>query len=311
MATLDFADDVQTGALTNYGDYSTFAPTGGNYDPYGSGQISFQYSNEPLLAGDAVTYQTVVDGAVVTETGVYQGYVRNILPGAAVNIAHPVVTSGGMTTLLGVGYQAGYNPVDVVATSGAFPECFVSGTLILTSRGEIAVEALTEGDHVATASGHYRPIRWIGRRRYTGRFLAGNPNMQPIRFRAGSLGDSLPRRDLLVSPEHAMFLDGVLVPAKALVNGGAIVQEHGLNRVEYFHIELDSHDVLLAEGARSETFLATGDRGRHQDAAEHAGLYPHWPAPGDRCAPFVDSGAELEAIRARLAQVAGDVARAA
>ena len=311
MTILNFSDDVQTGVLTSYGGYATFTPTGGNYDEYGSGRISFQFSDEPLLAGDPVTYQTVVDGVIVTKTGLYVGFVRNIIPGAAVNPAYPVVTTGGTTTLLGLGYMAFSGSLEVVSTSGAFPECFVRGALILTLRGEIAVEALTGRDCVVTASGHDRPIRWIGRRSYAGRFLAANPGAQPVRFHAGSLGDGLPRRDLMVSPEHAMFLDGVLVPAKALVNGGTITAERGLARVDYFHVELDSHDVLLAEGAPSESYLEDGNRGRFHNAAERAALDRDALAPGDRCAPWVDSGFELEAIRARLANVAAEVARAA
>ena len=193
----------------------------------------------------------------------------------------------------------------------ATPACYCAGTLILTDRGNVPVEALAIGDTVITAFGERRPIRWIGRRAYQGRFLANNPDAQPIRFRAGSLGRGLPRRDLLLSPEHATFLDGVLIPAKALVNDSTIVQERGLDRIDYFHIELDQHSVILAEGAPSESFMEDGNRGQFHNAAEHAAMYPHAAAPGERCAPWVDSGAELEAIRARLPGVAGEVALAA
>ncbi len=106
--------------------------------------------------------------------------------------------------------------------------CYCPGTLILTNRGEMPVDTLVIGDTVVTASGQHRSIKWVGSRSYAGRFLAANPNVQPIRFRAGSLGEDLPRRDLLVSPEHAMFLDGLLIPARCLVNGSTIVQERGL-----------------------------------------------------------------------------------
>ena len=182
--------------------------------------------------------------------------------------------------------------------------CFLAGTLILTSQGEVTVEALAAGDMVVTASGEHRPVRWIGTRSYAGRFLAANPNVQPIRFRAGSLGDGLPRRDLLVSPEHAMFLDGVLIPARCLVNGSTIVQQRGLERVDYYHIELDTHDVLLAESAPSESYLDDDSRGMFHNASEFAAMYPDAPVPGRFCAPKVDDGYQLEAIRRRLSVVA-------
>ncbi len=189
--------------------------------------------------------------------------------------------------------------------------CYCRGVCVTTEDGERPVEDLAVGDHVITFSGHRRRIRWIGRRSYTGRLLAANPTLRPIRFCAGSLGDGLPRRDLRVSPEHSMFLDGILVPARCLVNGISIVQEHGLGRVDYFHVELDSHDVLLAEGAPSESFLDDNSRGMFHNAGEFAALYPQAPISGGFCAPKVDEGYELEAIRRRLADITDELAAAA
>ena len=186
--------------------------------------------------------------------------------------------------------------------------CFLAGTLILTSQGEVPVEHLAVGDTIVTAFGQSRPVRWIGTRSYAGRFLAANPRAHPIRFRSGSLGGCLPYHDLLVSPEHAMLLDGVLIPARCLVNDGTIVQELGLERVDYFHVELDTHDVLLAEGAASESFLDDDSRGMFHNTSEFAALYPGAPGPGRSCAPKVDDGYQLEAIRRRLAVVAGEIA---
>ena len=186
--------------------------------------------------------------------------------------------------------------------------CYCPGTLILTNCGERPVEVLQIGDTVVTAAGQHRPIKWIGRRSYAGRFLAANPNAQPVRFDAGSLGESLPRRDLRVSPEHAMFLDGLLVPARCLVNGSNITQERGLKQVDYVHIELETHDVILAEGAPSETFLDDDSRRVFHNAGEFAALYPDACRPDGYCALRVEQGAELETIRRQLCKLAGELA---
>ena len=198
-----------------------------------------------------------------------------------------------------------------LADSGYQIACYCPGTLIVTNRGEVPVEALAIGDTTTTASGQHRPIKWLGRRSYAGRFLAANPNVQPIRFRVGSLGGGLPRRDLLVSPEHAMFLDGLLIPARCLVNGSTITQERGLERVDYYHVELDSHDVLLAEGAPSESYLDDDSRGVFHNAHEFAVLYPNAPTQGQFYAPRMTDGYQLEAIRRWLAVVAWEIAAAA
>ena len=207
--------------------------------------------------------------------------------------------------------QTGHQAIANLAAADLGIACYCWGTLILTDYGSMPVEVLAIGDTVVTASGQHRSIKWVGRRSYAGRFLAANPNVQPIRFHAGSLGNGLPRRDLLVSPEHAMFLDGLLIPARCLVNGSTIVQERGLARVDYFHIELDSHDVLLAEGTPSESFVDDDSRGMFHNASEYAVLYPGAPTPGSFCAPKVDEGYQLEAIRRRLAVLAGEIAAAA
>ena len=186
--------------------------------------------------------------------------------------------------------------------------CFCQGTRILSESGDVPVEQLPVGIRVVTARGALAPVRWIGRRSYAGRFLRANPQVQPIRFAAGSLGAGLPQRDLLVSPKHAMFLDGVLVPADCLVNGSSIVEERGLDRVDYFHVELDTHDILIAEGAPSESFHDDNSRGMFHNVGEFEALYPDGLSRDGYCAPRVEDGEALETIRRRLAIVAEQAA---
>jgi hypothetical protein len=186
------------------------------------------------------------------------------------------------------------------------PACYCDGTLIAAGRGQIAVENLAIGDMIVTATGDLRPIKWIGRRSYSARFARNNPDLRPIRFRAGSLADGVPARDLRVSPRHAMFLDGVLVPAEHLVNGATIVNEPCGSDVFYFHIELESHDVLIAEGAPSESFVDDESRGVFQNAHEFYELYPRTRrTEAAYCARRVESGHSLDRIRRRLAARAG------
>jgi hypothetical protein len=184
--------------------------------------------------------------------------------------------------------------------------CYCAGTMIATERGDVAVEDLAIGDVVVTASGRSRPIKWIGRRAYAARFARNNPNLLPIRFKAGSLGHGVPTRDLLVSPRHAMFLDGVLVPAEHLLNGVTIVSETSFDEIRYFHIELDGHDILLAEGAPAESFVDDESRRIFQNAHEFENLYPEIErTEAAYCAPRVECGYALDRIRRRLAERAG------
>jgi len=190
----------------------------------------------------------------------------------------------------------------VMITADGTP-CYCPGTLITTTTGDVPVEELQIGDLLVTASGAARPIHWIGRRAYGGRFAAGRKDILPVTIKAGALAENTPRRDLTVSPLHAMFIDGVLIPASALVNGVSVVQATAVPEVRYIHIELETHDVIHAEGALSETFLDDGSRGMFHNAAEYDVLYPnelrHEPI---YCAPRIEDGLKVEEIRAHLIQ---------
>jgi hypothetical protein len=132
--------------------------------------------------------------------------------------------------------------------------CFVAGTRLATEKGEIAVEQIRPGDLICTAAGPHRPVRWVGQRAYDGRFINANVDVLPIVLTAGALAESIPQHDLMVSPGHAFLIDGVLVAARYLVNGHSIRQLPAIDTVHYYHVELDQHDIVLAEGAPAESY---------------------------------------------------------
>ena len=176
--------------------------------------------------------------------------------------------------------------------------CYLAGTRVRTDRGEVQVEELAIGDRVVTLNGSTKPIKWIGKRAYSSAFAAGNRDIIPILIKQGALGRDIPERDLYVSPLHAMFFDDVLVQAEHLVNGKSVVRCPHIDPIRYFHIELDQHDVIFAEGAPAETFVDCDSRGMFHNAAEFAQLYPadqsqRWMF----CAPRIESGPVLEQIR--------------
>ncbi|MDR3663152.1 MAG: Hint domain-containing protein, partial [Mycobacterium sp.] len=146
-----------------------------------------------------------------------------------------------------------------MAAAAAQMACFATGTLIETVDGKRAVETLAVGDEVVTLLGGPGRIVWVGSRAVD---CARHPRPEavwPVRIAAGAFGDNVPARELFVSPDHGVFVNGVLVPAKLLINGTNIVQMKR-HRIVYYHVELPEHAVILAEGLTVESYLDTGDR---------------------------------------------------
>ncbi len=166
--------------------------------------------------------------------------------------------------------------------------CFASGTPIDGPSGPRAVEQLARGDIVTLSNGGTTCVVWIGHRRQHGGDV--------IRVRHGALGSRLPRRDLIVSEDHGLFLDGVLVPAGLLVDGQAIRRERH-DTVVFWHVELERHGILLAEGAPAESYLDTGNRRQFGNCALS---YDPVSAVQEPCAEMVFAGERLDAIRAGL-----------
>jgi hypothetical protein len=218
--------------------------------------------------------------------------------------ADQLTLSGGLVLNL----YGGYTPASFQVTSTGgntfITACFASGTGIATSRGRVLVEALREGERVLTAAGRLAAVRWIGHRRTDLRRHKRPHDVMPVRVTVGAFGRSLPSRDLFLSPDHAVFVDGNLVPVRHLINGVSIVQE-SREAVTYWHVELDRHDVILAEDLPCESFLDTGNRGAFENVAGAVAMTPDfargvWAVGG--CAPILTDPADgrLRAIHTRL-----------
>jgi hypothetical protein len=141
---------------------------------------------------------------------------------------------------------------------GRSPACFLRGTRLLTPSGERNLEDLRIGDLLTTLSGETKPIQWIGRRVYKRAINSSYPkDLWPVRVAKGALGPDAPHRDLFVSQQHALWIDGILIKAVDLINGSSITlyPPAELSQLEYLHVKLAHHDLILADGATSETLL--------------------------------------------------------
>jgi hypothetical protein len=174
---------------------------------------------------------------------------------------------------------------------------------VLTPTGELPVEALEIGDLVVTESGAVTDIRWIGKTTIErSSDQAWAEDVRPVRISKGALGNGRPHRDLYLSRAHLLHLRGVLIPVSDLVNGANVVAvDVEADRIEYFHIVLARHDVLLAEGAPCESLLVSEESGGSFDNAEEfAELYRRLAAPMVPCAPIARFDGGRSVFKSRL-----------
>jgi hypothetical protein len=263
--TLNLADGSNSGLAVTDLTYVGFAPSTDT-----SGDPTF------FVSGDVTGIGTVTFAITTDPSG-------------------PLNFSGSVT---GVDTSA----ISAPSSTNPEPPCFVTGTLIATARGEVAVENLAVGDLVVTTVGVARPIMWVGNKRVR-RPTAAH---QPVRVMAGAFGDNLPVRDLMLSPGHAVcvdVMDAVFVPVGELINGATIAQVK-VDEVTYWHVELESHDVLVAEGLPCESYMDAGNRAFFgREYGRLAQVDPERVAESlTRYArPFVNRGPLVEAIRERVA----------
>ncbi len=147
--------------------------------------------------------------------------------------------------------------------------CFASGTAIRTPSGDVPIETLAPGDLVTQTDGTTAPVVWLGIQTVSTVF-GDRLRVLPIRITAGALGENIPQRDMLISPDHALFIDNILVQAGALVNGETIFRETNVPEIfTYYHVELPTHALMLAENTPVESFIDNVDRLAFDNWAEH------------------------------------------
>jgi Hint domain len=230
-----------------------------------------------VYVGDTVT--VVMNGVTVTITGTtfyLQGSPAVFTPTDGTVLSNATFVSSSWVS-----------PSTQVQVNSFGPPCFTAGTMILTDRGQRAIEDLQVGDLVQTMDHGLQAVRWIGRSPTDGR-----GDHAPVVFKPGAIGNDV---ELRVSPQHRVLVQGwqaelffgcdeVLVPAKHLINGDDIVQEP-VDEVLYFHLMFDRHEVICSNGTMSESFFP-GDQIMLQDRGVRAELLALFPELCAANSPF-------------------------
>ena len=174
------------------------------------------------------------------------------------------------------------------------PLCFLPGSRIATPKGEVPVEKLEAGDVIVTLRGEARPVVWVG----TGQVVAtpGRRNAAtPVIVRKGALAENVPNQDLHITKAHGLYFDHRLIPVEFLVNHRSILWDDEAKIVALYHVELGTHDILIANGAPAETYRDDGNRWLFRNV--NTGW--HLP-PQPSCVPVVTGGPFVDAVWAHL-----------
>jgi hypothetical protein len=210
------------------------------------------------VAGEAVHTQAYSIG---TTTGPRTGFVGFAVgPSAGTTTSLIESPTPGPARPLSMSIAAAVPSAVAMEEQPASASCFRSGTRILTTRGEVVVEELAPGDRAVSPEGIDFAIKWVGWRHLDISRSVERQTLLPIRIQQDAIAQGVPRRDLFVSPGHGIYLDGMLIPAAALVNGATITQSRDVEEITYYHVELEALGILLAEGAPVESYIDDGNR---------------------------------------------------
>ena len=255
-------------------------------------------AGDSLIASGTAFNGIAVSGSAsaitLTSTAVSLANWQNALDNIGFN------ATGGVNSVRTLTWQAS----DGISSSPAINTtidviCFCVGTLIRTPGGEVQVEKLKVGDTVSTLLNGPREIRWIGK----GKVLAARGRRTaatPVVVCKGAVADNVPSQDLRVTKAHSLYIDDVLIPVEFLVNHTTILWDDRAQEVEIYHVELDSHDILWANGTPAESYRDDGNRWLFQNANERPGLKRQ-----EACARVLTGGPIVDAVWKRLLERAG------
>jgi hypothetical protein len=304
-----------TSVLELSGSFGSLGGLGGSVVNFGS--IAFDVGAAGTLSGVPVGLADgqVISGFTIGDTLDLVGVSETIAGFASGTLT--LTGAASLDLLLPGGFTADqFQAVPSEDGTAITVGCFAAGTRIATPGGEVAVEVLRVGDRVVSVFGGIVPVMWLGRRRVDCRRHNRPAKVWPVCVHAGAFGDGLPHRDLWLSPDHAVFVDDVLIPIRRLINGTSIEQVP-MDQATYYHVELERHDVLLADGLPAESYLNTGDRCNFETRGGPIALHPEfstrrsdtaliWEAFG--CARLIVIGPELERVRRRVSSRAAVLA---
>ncbi len=255
---------MATYSTTYYQLLTNFNTDDGTYTGLNSAVTSNRTFDEDLTNTDTNDTMSVDDGAL-DGVRTYTGYTIN---------GYPVIKKVSATYLYHNEATGFTNTAGTADATSEFVLCFAKDTLITTSNGSVPIQELKLGDSVLCADNTYAPVKFILQRAYKFPFYTSK-NTNYICIRQHAFAENSPNRDLYVSPEHALLVDGVFTQAHALINGSSIFQVRSMpNDFTYYHLELENHALIYAENVLAETYIDNVARATFDNYAEYLALYP-------------------------------------
>jgi hypothetical protein len=257
-------------------------PIEGNYFIGDDGKV-YIITDNPLDADNITANVDVTIGFITTSTGPI-----SLTSVISDTIVGDVLDVNGILNQVITTQDPNNDPL--VLTNGEINAlvCFVAGTLIMTPHGYRKVEDLQVGDLVTTKANGDKPLQWIGSQKVGAATLQANPHLQAIHIKAGALGVGIPSSDLFVSPQHRVLVRSniaqkmfgtseVLVAAKQLLQLDGIEVTIDMTEVEYFHILFDQHEVVLSNGAETESLYTGTEALKSVGAAARKEIFTLFP----------------------------------